>query len=71
MDAASLISGLLLGALLATAATLGVVALFARRRPGDAGLEPERGRTVELVGEVAPVVVEHGGSRRIERRSGR
>src|SRR5215203_4548633 len=40
MDAASLLTGLLLGALLATAVTLGVVALLARRRPGDAGLEP-------------------------------
>src|SRR3954451_11726875 len=40
MDATSLLTGLLLGALLATAVTLGVVALTARRRPGDAGLEP-------------------------------
>src|SRR3954449_8494860 len=40
MDAASLLTGLLLGALLATAVTLGVVALLARRRPEDAGLEP-------------------------------
>jgi DNA recombination protein RmuC len=40
MDAASLITGLLLGALLATAATLGVVALLARRRPDGDGLEP-------------------------------
>ena len=40
MDAASLLLGLLLGALLATAATLGVVALLARRRPADTGLEP-------------------------------
>ena len=39
MDAASLLTGLLLGALLATAVTLGVVALLARRRPDD-GLEP-------------------------------
>jgi len=39
MDAASLLTGLLLGALLATAVTLGVVALGARRRP-DEGLEP-------------------------------
>src|SRR5687767_7716357 len=39
MDAASLLTGLLLGALLATAVTLGVVALGARRRP-DNGLEP-------------------------------
>jgi DNA recombination protein RmuC len=40
MDAASLLTGLLLGALLATAATLGAVAMVGRRRPGDAGLEP-------------------------------
>jgi DNA recombination protein RmuC len=40
MDAASLLLGLLLGALLATAATLGVVALIARRKPSAAGLEP-------------------------------
>src|ERR671938_385665 len=40
MDAASLLLGLLLGALLATAVTLGVVALLARRRPSDSGLEP-------------------------------
>jgi DNA recombination protein RmuC len=40
MDAASLLLGLLLGALLATAATLGAVALLARRRPTGAGLEP-------------------------------
>src|SRR4051794_32051826 len=40
MDAASLLLGLLLGALLATAATLGAVALLGRRRPGDTGLEP-------------------------------
>jgi DNA recombination protein RmuC len=40
MDAASLLTGLLLGALLATAATLGLVALFARRRPEETGLEP-------------------------------
>jgi DNA recombination protein RmuC len=33
MDASSLLIGLLLGALLATAATLGAVALLARRRP--------------------------------------
>jgi DNA recombination protein RmuC len=39
MDAASLVTGLLLGALLATAMTLGVVALVARRRPDDA-LQP-------------------------------
>ena len=42
MDAASLLTGLLLGALLATAATLGVVTLMARSRPGDTGLEPEQ-----------------------------
>src|SRR3712207_1601414 len=40
MDAASLFTGLLLGALLATAVTLAVVALLARRRPAEAGLEP-------------------------------
>ena len=40
MDAASLLTGLLLGALLATAATLAAVALVARRRPGGAGLDP-------------------------------
>jgi DNA recombination protein RmuC len=40
MDAASLLTGLLLGALLATAATLGAVAVIGRRRPGEAGLEP-------------------------------
>ncbi|HEV7210215.1 MAG TPA: DNA recombination protein RmuC [Blastococcus sp.] len=40
MDAASLLTGLLLGALLATAATLAAVALAARRRRDDAGLEP-------------------------------
>jgi DNA recombination protein RmuC len=40
MDAASLLTGLLLGALLATAVTLGVVGLLARRRPVEAGLEP-------------------------------
>src|SRR4051812_18530808 len=40
MDAASLLTGLLLGALLATAVTLGVVALLARRRPAGTGLEP-------------------------------
>ena len=40
MDAASLLLGLLLGALLATAATLALVALLARRRPVDSGLEP-------------------------------
>ena len=40
MDAASLLTGLLLGALLATAVTLGVVTLSARRRPEETGLEP-------------------------------
>jgi DNA recombination protein RmuC len=40
VDAASLLLGLLLGALLATAATLGAVALTGRRRPPGAGLEP-------------------------------
>src|SRR5689334_8732823 len=40
MDAASLLTGLVIGALLATAATLGVVARFGRRRPGEPGLEP-------------------------------
>jgi DNA recombination protein RmuC len=40
MDAASLLIGLLLGALLATAATLGAVAILGRRRPQDGGLEP-------------------------------
>ncbi|MCV2489460.1 DNA recombination protein RmuC [Geodermatophilus sp. YIM 151500] len=41
MDAASLLTGLLLGALLATAATLGAVALVGRRRPDDGdALEP-------------------------------
>jgi DNA recombination protein RmuC len=40
MDAASLLTGLLLGALLATAATLAAVALLARRRPDGAGLDP-------------------------------
>jgi DNA recombination protein RmuC len=40
VDAASLLLGLLIGALLATAVTLAVVALLARRRPVDAGLEP-------------------------------
>jgi DNA recombination protein RmuC len=40
MDAASLLLGLLVGALLATAATLGAVALAGRRRPAAAGLEP-------------------------------
>jgi DNA recombination protein RmuC len=40
MDAASLLLGLLLGALLATAATLGAVVLIHRRKPADTGLEP-------------------------------
>src|SRR5215212_10089025 len=40
MDAASLLTGLLLGALLATAVTLGVVALLSRRNPEGADLEP-------------------------------
>ncbi|WRL64831.1 DNA recombination protein RmuC [Blastococcus brunescens] len=40
MDAASLLAGLLLGALLATAVTLGVVTMLSRRRPDGAGLEP-------------------------------
>ena len=40
MDAASLLTGLLLGALLATAVTLGVVALVSRRRPAGEGLDP-------------------------------
>jgi DNA recombination protein RmuC len=40
MDAASLLLGLLLGALLATAVTLGLVTLLARRRPAGTGLEP-------------------------------
>src|SRR3954466_7456132 len=40
MDAASLLLGLLLGALLATAATLGAVTLLSRRRPTGVGLEP-------------------------------
>src|SRR3954463_16501999 len=40
MDAASLLTGLLLGALLATAVTLGVVTLLSRNRPEGAGLEP-------------------------------
>jgi DNA recombination protein RmuC len=40
VDAASLLLGLLLGALLATAVTLGVVALLARRRPAENALEP-------------------------------
>jgi DNA recombination protein RmuC len=40
VDAASLLLGLLLGVLLGAAVTLGVVALLARRRPGEDGLEP-------------------------------
>jgi DNA recombination protein RmuC len=40
MDAASLLLGLLLGALLATAATLGAVALTGRRRSAGVALEP-------------------------------
>ena len=40
MDAASLLLGLLLGALLATAVTLGVVALRGRSRPAPDALEP-------------------------------
>jgi DNA recombination protein RmuC len=40
VDAASLLTGLLVGALLATAVTLGVVALVNRNRPADDGLEP-------------------------------
>lgn len=40
MDAASLFTGLLLGALLATAVTLVAVTQLARRRPAEAGLEP-------------------------------
>jgi DNA recombination protein RmuC len=40
MDAASLLLGLLVGALLASAATLGAVAVIGRRRPGESGLEP-------------------------------
>jgi DNA recombination protein RmuC len=40
MDAASLLLGLLLGALLATAATLGAVAVVHRRRPASGALEP-------------------------------
>lgn len=40
MDAASLLLGLLLGALLATAVTLGLVALTGRRRPQVDALEP-------------------------------
>ena len=40
MDAASLLTGLLLGALLATAVTLGVITLTGRRRPEGTALEP-------------------------------
>ena len=40
MDAASLLTGLLLGALLATAVTLGLVSLTGRRRPQVDALEP-------------------------------
>jgi len=40
MDPSSLLVGLLVGALLATAVTLGVVALLARRTPRTEGLEP-------------------------------
>jgi DNA recombination protein RmuC len=40
MDAASLLTGLLLGALLATALTLGVVTTVSRGRREDTGLEP-------------------------------
>src|SRR3712207_9503148 len=40
MDAASLLLGLLLGVLLGAAVTLGVVALLARRRPAEPGLDP-------------------------------
>ncbi len=40
MDAASLLLGLLVGALLGVAVTLGVVALTSRRRPADDALEP-------------------------------
>jgi DNA recombination protein RmuC len=40
MDAASLLTGLLIGALLATAVTLGVVTLLARRLPKEVGLDP-------------------------------
>jgi DNA recombination protein RmuC len=40
MDAASLLTGLLLGALLATTVTLGTVTVLARRRRDDASLEP-------------------------------
>lgn len=40
MDASSLLLGLLVGALLATAVTLGLVALLGRRTPRPDGLEP-------------------------------
>jgi DNA recombination protein RmuC len=40
MDAASLLLGLLVGALLATAVTLGLVSMLGRRRPMADGLEP-------------------------------
>jgi DNA recombination protein RmuC len=40
VDAASLLTGLFVGALLATAVTLGAVALVSRHRPADDGLEP-------------------------------
>jgi DNA recombination protein RmuC len=40
VDAASLLLGLLVGALLGVAVTLGVVALVSRRRPAADGLEP-------------------------------
>src|SRR4051812_20806750 len=40
MDAASLLTGLLLGALLATAVTLGLIAVVGRRKPAGAGLDP-------------------------------
>src|SRR3954462_30954 len=40
MDAASLLTGLLLGALLATAVTLGLIAVVGRRKPVGAGLDP-------------------------------
>ena len=56
MDAASLLTGLLLGALLATAATLGVVALLARRRPDGAG----PGAGARVPGPPAPAARRHG-----------
>ena len=56
MDAASLLTGLLLGALLATAVTLGVVALLARRRP-----EERRARAGARVARPpAPAARRHG-----------